>query len=107
MSTIIQASELEIGDLYVTYSALGRDGAGEARVRQVTGHRTIRIAETYQVLETLALDGTRRGEMSLRADKSVERLDPVGSVGDLVMGLKYLPMGNQQLIVAHDGRLWT
>lgn len=107
MGTIIQAAELNVGDLYVTYSSTGRDRAGEAEVRQITGRRVVRSVETYAVLETLALDGTRRGEISLRAEHSVERLDSAGSVADLTAALQYMPSGDTLFVAYFEGRYYA
>lgn len=100
MGTVIQASELTVGDLYREYSSL----VGPI-IRRVTGRRIVRTVETYEVLTTEALDGTRRGEISLRADVSVERLEPM-QLDELTESMKYASFGEEFNVVYADQGFW-
>lgn len=106
MGTVIQASELAIGDLYRVHVGPFGGQPGMAIVRIVTNSRMVKTVETYQVLETTALDGTRRGEISLRADLAVERLNEI-SKAEIVAGLDYLPSGDQLNIVYFEMRFYA
>jgi hypothetical protein len=105
MGTVVHASELAVGDLYRTYSALGRDGAGEMFVRRVTARRTIKTVETYEVLDTEAVDLGRRGVISLRGDTVVERLDEILAT-EIHETLKVLCIGESLNITYDGGRFW-
>lgn len=106
MGTVIQASELEVGDLYRAYRIPSRIEPGGSIIRKITGARTVRTSETYRVLETRAIDGTQRGEISLRADISVERLDTAGTPAEIADTLSYMMPGEQLNIVYAEGRFW-
>lgn len=97
MGQIIQAAELQTGDLYRQYSSL----VGVV-IRRVTGRRTVKTAETYEVLTTEALDGGQRGEISLRADVTVERLESVNLM-DLAGSMRYASVGEQFNVVYANG----
>lgn len=108
MGTIIQTSELQIGDLYREYSSFPHDRAGGYRVRKVTGQRTVvACGAQYQVLETenIACEWSY-GEISLRSDRSVERLDEVDSLDNLMISMKYALLGEQFNVVYADGQYW-
>lgn len=107
MSTIIHTSELELGDVYVTYSSMGRDRAGEAQVRKVTGRRMMNVIESYVILETHALDGTRRGEISIRRDLPVERLDELNGAYELVEIAQAMMPGDHVLFAQHGGKFYA
>lgn len=107
MGHIIQAAELEIGDLYREYLSSNRYGPGRTYVRKVTGSRTVRTSETYQVLTTMDVEGKGlHGEISLRADMSIEKLEEIylAEVNEVLTGLS---PGEQLNIVYAEGRFWT
>jgi len=107
MGEIIQASELGIGDLYRDYRSHSRFGPGGPQVRQVTGKRTVRTVETYEVLETLDIQGRGlRGEISLRTDVPVEKLEPL-SLREVTDWLPHMEMGESETITMFEGRFWV
>lgn len=106
MGQIVQASELETGDLYREYRAGNRLGPGGACVRRVTGSRTVRTVETYAVLTTTDVEGRGlHGEMSLRADLSIEKLDRV-DIREVVEVLKIARPGETISATYCDGGFW-
>ncbi|AER48698.1 hypothetical protein SEA_BANANAFISH_77 [Mycobacterium phage Bananafish] len=73
MAVITDASKLEVGDILAPVPSTLRMGD----VRRVTGLRTVRGVETYQLVEFEGVDGTGRGEISLRSIMLVTVLHPV------------------------------
>lgn len=107
MGNIIQATELEVGDLYRTYRPASAHYPGRTEVRRVTGRRTIRYVETYSVLETLSIDGRElHGEVSLRADVTVEKLERV-DLRDVTELLKVMPTGASLIATYFDGGFYV
>lgn len=107
MGEVIQARELEVGDLYRTYSALPRDTGGSCTVRRVVSRRVLRTVESYEVLETASIDGRGlRGEISLRSDVAVERLERQCQ-RDVVAMLPYLEPGTTINVTYFDQSFWV
>ena len=107
MGNMMQANELEPGDLYREFRPHSAAfGPGGAHVLMVTGRRTVRYAETYQVLETTSIDGRNlRGEISLRTDQTVERLDRV-DLREVTELLKVAQPGETVAATYYDGWFW-
>lgn len=94
MALSIDASELEVGDLF--YEPHSRF----LRLRRVTGIRVLRTVETYSVIdyETVVVSqdnapGFGRGQLNLRADIEVTRVEPVDTEA-LMATLKAMSTGN-------------
>lgn len=107
MGTVIQANELEVGDLYRDYNSGSRLTPGGAIIRKVTGSREHTFTETYTVLETEDIEGRNlRGEISLRRELAVERLDEI-SEANIGSELRGMYPGDQLNIVYYDMRFWV
>jgi len=104
MGHIIDASELAVGDVY-------RPVRGELyptvvdTAFAVTGRRTVRYAETYNVIEAVNVKTGNRAEINLRTGVLVSRLEQQ-SLADLKGYLDVMEGGASINIVRYDDRFW-
>lgn len=107
MGTILQAAELEVGDLVREHRGGTPLSPGFAHVRKIVATRTVNVGQTYQVLQTEDVEGRGlRGEINLSGTLVVEKLDyiPLAEVESVLRNLK---PGEQLNIVYADGKFWA
>ncbi|QBI96442.1 hypothetical protein SEA_DONNY_84 [Mycobacterium phage Donny] len=102
MSTVIEASELQPGDLYRGVM-LGAVERGQA-YRVITA-RTYVAAKTYRVIEAVNVSTGNHASINLSSTTLVARLAPVDR-RDVCAAIDSANDGDQFTVVLHDGEMW-